>query len=141
MEIKLQLTKGDAHNLHDIPYRESACSLLFIARYTRPDIIFAVTLICTFLTKYTDVHWKAAKRLLCYTASTAYRVLFYTRNLKAPVLELYKDSDWGRDQIDGGSTSGVLLLLYGNPVAWSTEKQTHLALSMSEAYHIASLPV
>jgi len=85
------------------------------------------------------VHWKAAnsKRGLCYTASTTDRVLLYTRNLKAPVLEFYTDAAWGSDQIDGRSTSGVLLLLYGNPVAWSIEKQTNVALTTSEAEHIA----
>ena len=137
METKLKLTKGDANNLPDIPYRELVCSLLFIARYTRPDILFAVTLLCRFLTNYTEVHWKAVKRVLCYTASTTDRVLRYTRNVKAPALELYTDSDWGSDQIDGRSTSGVLLLLYGNPVTWSTEKQTNVALSTSEAEYIA----
>ena len=137
METKLKLTKGDANNLPDVPYRELVCSLLFIARYTRPDILFAVTLLCRFLTNYTEVHWKAAKRVLCYTASTTDRVLFYTRNVKAPALELYTDSDWGSDQIDGRSTSGVLLLLYGNPVTWSTDKQTNVALSTSEVEYIA----
>jgi hypothetical protein len=53
LETKLQLTKGDANNLPDIPYRELVCSLLFIARYTRPEIQFAVTLLCRFLTNYT----------------------------------------------------------------------------------------
>ena len=108
METKLKLAMGDANNLPDVPYRESGvCSLLFIARYTRPDILFVVTLLCRFLTNYTEVHWKAATRVLCYTASTTYRVLFYTPNVKAPALELYTDSDWGSDQIDGRSTTAV----------------------------------
>ena len=67
METKLKLTKGDVNNLPDGPYRDLVCSLLFIARYTRPDISFAVTLLCRFLTNYTEVHWKAAKRVLCYS--------------------------------------------------------------------------
>jgi len=137
METKLKLTKGDANNLPDVPYRELVCSLVFIARYPRPDTLFAVSLLCRFLTNYTEVHWKAAKRVLCYTASTTDRVLLYTQNLTAPVLELYTDSDWGSDQLDGRSTSGVLLLMYGNPVAWSTEKQTSVALSIREAEYIA----
>jgi len=113
METKLKLTKGDANNVRvpGEPYRELVCSLLFVARYTRPDIISAVTLLCRFLTNYTGVHWKAAKRVLCYTASTTNRVLFYTRNLKAPELKLYTDSDWGSDQIDGRSIPGVLCYL------------------------------
>ena len=137
MEAKLKLEKGDPLNLPDVPYRELVCSLLFIARYTRPDILFAVTLLCRFLTNYTEVHWKAAKRVLCYTVKTTDRMLIYKRNPKASPVEVYTDSDWGSDRIDGRSTSGVLILLYGNPVTWSTEKQTNVALSTSEAEYIA----
>jgi hypothetical protein len=44
---------------------------------------------------------------------------------------------WGSGQINGMSTSGVPLLLYGNPVTWSTEKQTHVVHSTSGAKYIA----
>ena len=137
MEAKLKLEKGDPQNLPDVPYRELVCSLLFIARYTRPDILFAVTLLCRFLTNYTEVHWKAAKRVLLYTLGTIHRVLRFTRNVDAPPVVVYTDSDWGSDRIDGRSTSGVLVLIYGNPATWSTEKQTNVALSTSEAEYIA----
>lgn len=136
MEAKLKLEKGDVNNLPDVPYRELVCSLLFIGRYTRPDVLFAVTILCRFLTCYTETHWKAAKRVLIYLKNTEDIGLVYTRNLKAPPLELYVDSDWGSDQIDGRSTSGVLINLYGNPVTWSSEKQSNVALSSSEAEYM-----
>ena len=130
-KLNLSLQKV-IQTIYMIYHTELVCSLLFIARYTRPDILFAITLLCRFLTNYTEVHWKAAKRVLCYTVSTTDRVLSFTRNQAAPALELYTDSDWDSDQIDGRSTSGVLILLYGNPVAWSTEKQANVALSKSD---------
>jgi hypothetical protein len=116
METRLKLTKGDSNSLPDFPYRELVCSLLFIARYTRPDILFPVTLLCRFLTNFTEVHWNAAKRVLCYLSRTTDWVLTYTRDLNAPILEIYTDSDWGSDQIDGRSTTGMIINLYGNPV-------------------------
>ena len=61
----------------------------------------------------------------------------FTRNVDAPPVVVYTDSDWGSDRIDGRSTSGVLVLIYGNPATWSTEKQTNVALSTSEAEYIA----
>ena len=137
METKLKLTKGDSNSLPDFPYRELVCSLLFIARYTRPDILFSVTLLCRFLTNFTEIHWNAAKRVLCYLSRTTDWVLTYTRDLNAPILEIYTDSDWGSDQIDGRSTTGLIINLYGNPVMWVTEKQTNTALSTSEAEYIA----
>ena len=69
--------------------------------------------------------------------STTDRGLKYTRNLEADPVVVYTDSDWGSDRIDGRSTSGVMILLYGNPITWSTEKQTNVALSTSEAEYIA----
>jgi len=36
-------------NPPDVPYQELVCSQLLIARYTRPDIVFADTLLCRFL--------------------------------------------------------------------------------------------
>jgi hypothetical protein len=136
MEAKLKLEKGDVNSLPNVPYRELVCSLLFIGRYTRPDILFAVTILCRFLTCFTEVHWKAAKRVLIYLKNTEDTILVYTRNPSAPPLELYVDSDWGSDQIDGRSTSGVLINLYGNPVIWSSEKQSNVALSTSEAEYM-----
>jgi hypothetical protein len=138
METKLKLTNGDLNNIPDVPYRELVCSLLFIARCTRPDISFAVTLLVRFLTNYTEAHLKAETWVLCYTASTTDRVLLYNRNLKAPVLEFHTYLDWGSDEIDGRSTYGVLLLVCGIPVAWSAGKRTHVALSKSEAEYIAN---
>ena len=61
MEAELKLTKGDSNNLPGVPYRELVCSLLFIARYTRPDILFAITLLCRFLANYTEVLGKLPK--------------------------------------------------------------------------------
>jgi len=113
------------------------CSLLFIARYTRPDILFAVTMLCRYLVCYTEIHWKAAKRVLIYLKNTMDITLVYTRNITARPLELYVDSDWGSDPVDGRSTSGVLIMLYGNPVTWSSEKQSNVALSTSEAEYMA----
>jgi hypothetical protein len=67
---------------------------------------------------------------------TEYCAKLETRNLEAPALERHTSLDWGCGQIDGRSTSDVLLLLYGNPVAKSTEKQTNVVISTGEAEHI-----
>ena len=88
------LRAGDPKNLPDVPYRGLVCALLFIARYTRPDIMFAVCFLCRYLSNYTDAHWKAAKRILIYLKNTTDIKLRYTRFPKAKPLEVYTDSDF-----------------------------------------------
>jgi hypothetical protein len=50
MEAKLNLIGGSKDNLPDVPYAQLVCALLFIARCTRPDILFPVTLLYRYLT-------------------------------------------------------------------------------------------
>ena len=143
MKAKLKLEPGDRDKLPDVPYRELVCSLLFIGRYTRPDILFAITMLCRFLTNYTTQHYKAATRVLVYLKNTLHIELTYTRNLKAKPLVLYIDSDWGGDMVDGRSTSDGIIYLYGTrpylrPYPYKTEKQTDNTLSATVA-HLGAL--
>ena len=48
-------------------------------------------------------------------------------------LQIYIDSDWGGDKETGRSTSGGIIFLYGNHVAWFCQKQSDVSLSTSEA--------
>ena len=53
METKVNLMAGPKDDLPDVPYAQLLCALLFIARCTRPDILFSVTFLCRYLTNYT----------------------------------------------------------------------------------------
>jgi hypothetical protein len=131
------LRAGDPKNLPDVPYRGLVCALLFIARYTRPDIMFAVCFLCRYLSNYTDAHWKAAKRILIYLKNTTDIKLKYTKIPNAKPLEVYTDSDWAGCQESRRSTSGGVIFAYGNPVAWYSEKQGCVTGSSSEAEYVA----
>ena len=50
----------------DIPYRELIGCLLYLARRTRPDKSFAVSILCRVTNDPTHSHWKAANRVLRY---------------------------------------------------------------------------
>lgn len=54
-----------------------------------------------------------------------------------PEIVTYVDSDWGGDTNDRKSVSGFLLKVFGNTVAWTTRKQSSVALSTTEAELIA----
>jgi hypothetical protein len=98
MEAKLNLMAGPKDDLPDLPYAQLVCALLFIARCTRPDILFAVTLLCRYLTSYTAPHFKAAIRVLTYLKCTMDFKLVYKLVPNVQPLEIYIDSDWGGDK-------------------------------------------
>jgi hypothetical protein len=50
----------------------------------------------------------------------------------------YCDADWAGDSSDARSTSGVLFMLANSAVQWSSQKQSNVACSSSEAEYIAA---
>jgi hypothetical protein len=133
MEHKLKLVQGDKYSLPDVPYRELVASLLFISRYTRPDIAYAVNVLCRAATWYTDDHWKAAIRVLKYLQHTKQHKLTYTRDRNENVLSIYLDSDYGGDTVDRKSTQGGVVLYHGNPIHWYCQKAKDIDQSSTEA--------
>ena len=81
MEAKLNIMAGPKDDLPDVPYAQLVCALLFIARCTRPDILFSVTLLCRYLTNYTAPHLKAAISVLTYLkCTTDFKLVYKTRS-------------------------------------------------------------
>jgi hypothetical protein len=133
MKPKLNIMAGPKEDLPDVPYAQLVCALLFISRCTRPDILFSVTLLCRYLTKYTSPHIKAAIRVLSYLNCTMDFKLVHKMTPDVQPLEIFIDSDWGGDKETGRSTAGGIIFLYGNPVTWFGQKQGDVSLSTSEA--------
>ena len=116
------------------PYPELVCAMLFIARYTRPDVLFHITYLCRFLTKYNRTHWKQAMNVLRYLKHTMEDIkLTYVLQPDAPTLSIYMDADWAGDPEDRKSTTGAIVFYHGNPVSWISQKQKTVSTSTSEA--------
>ena len=109
MEAKLDLPPGSKDDLPDVPYAQLVCALLFIARCTRLDILFSVTLLCKYLTNFTQPHFKAAIRILTYLKCTMDIKLVYKLTPNAQPLQNFIDSDWGGDKETGRSTAGGIM--------------------------------
>jgi histone deacetylase 1/2 len=134
MEAKLNLIAGLKNDLPDVPYAQLVCALLFIARCTRPNILFSVTFLCRYLTNYTTSHLKAAIRVLTYLkCAMDFKLSSRVPSSDVQPVETYIDSDWGGDKETGGSTASGVLFLYGNPVSWFCQKQDCVSHSTSEA--------
>lgn len=117
-------------------FKQMVGSLMYLTA-TRPDLMFAVSMISRFMSNPTELHYQAAKRVLRYIKGIMnYRILYTREGME--VLKGYTDSDYAGDVTDRKSTSGYVFMLSGGTVAWSSKKQPIVALSTTEAEYMAA---
>ena len=101
------------------------------------DISYAVQALSQYSLRPGPEHWTAVKRVfrylkgthtysINYTGKGETRLRAYYDNLR---LEGYSDADWGSNPDDRRSISGYAFLVGNAVVAWSSKKQTTVALS------------
>ncbi|CAL9029761.1 unnamed protein product, partial [Prunus brigantina] len=95
----------------------------FLGLATRPDIMFAASLLARYMHGPTKKHMGTAKRVLRYIQGT----LDYAFHLG------YCDSDWSGCEDDMRSTSGYAFHLGLRVFSWASIKQSSVALSTAEA--------
>ena len=134
MQLNLDLTKADESD-EEIPFRQIIGSLLFLARVTRPDIMFAVNRLAQFSSGFNEEHFYHAKQILRYLKGTQEFGLRYERGQMQ--LEGYTDADFASDRLDRKSTSGFAFFLGDSLISWTSEKQSIVSLSSTEAEYIA----
>ncbi len=73
---------------HDstVKYQELLGALLFISRFTRPDIAFAVNKLSRYFQCYEEKHMKAAKDVLRYLSTTALLGISFKKNTEVKFL-------------------------------------------------------
>ena len=135
-------------------YRSQVGSLNFFSQATRPDISFAVSILCRHLSTPNAACFRALKHLNSYLAHTPHLGLVYTSSNtkelsishittdKTPTtsdpikLKAYCDANWGGESVDNAkSTSGNLIYFGDNLISWSSKLQSTIALSSAEAEH------
>lgn len=122
-------------------YRSIVGGLLWIARCTRPDIMFATTQLCKYLTNPGIKHYDRAIRVLAYLNGTKdIGITFGIRNhpaiyMRRNELVVYTDASFD-DQEDSRSTSGNITYLNYGPIAWSCQTQSDVAQSSCESEYI-----
>lgn len=117
------------------PYCSLIGALLWLSNGTRPDITYAVNRRSSFMSNPTDVHWKAAQRVLIYARDTS--SLSITLGGHDLTLSGHSDSDWAEQREDRRSTTGFLFCLGSSPVSWKSRRQPTIALSSTEAEYMA----
>ena len=112
---------------------------MYLAIGMRPDIAYSVQRLAQFTQNPKPAHWTAVKRIFRYLKGTRTLGITYggSNELNNHELNIYCDADWASDA-DRKSISGYVLTLAGGAVAWSSKKQSTIALSTAEAEYVAA---
>ena len=136
MEPSLQLDRGDGILDPNIPYRRLVGILMWIARVSRPDIMYSVVYLAQFTNSYNETHFKHLKRIARYLHETQDFVLELApekRKDNKILVQVKTDSDWAADKNDRKSMSGACTFINGALFDLSAKKQTSVTTSSTEA--------
>jgi len=111
---------------------------MYLAVYTRPDIVYAVSVLSRFLSNPSPQHLKAADRILQYLKGTKHLGIVYGgANTPNSQLHGYCDADYAGDKAERKSVSGNTFFFAGGVISHSSKRQTTVALSTTEAEYYA----
>jgi len=122
-----------------VPYRELIGKLIYLAVATRPDISYAIGVLCRFVENPGPEHWGAAKRVLRYLKGSVGLKLVYSHSSCDDRFTTYSDADLSGNPDNSRSTGGFAILIGGGAVQWGSRLQPHVSLSSTESeYTVAS---
>jgi hypothetical protein len=117
-----------------VPYREALGKLIYLATVTRPDISYAVGVLCHFSEDPGKTHWLALKHILQYLQKmTNYKLIYGLPSDLEELFVTHSDADLGGNVDNSPSTSGFVLSIGGGAVMWSSRLQHHTSLSSTES--------
>jgi hypothetical protein len=122
-------------------FQSAVGQLMYIMLATRPDLAYPVGILARHASNPSPDHITALFHLLGYLRHTAYFALVFRKprsdELNPGLLEAYTDADWAGEEHSGRSTSGMVILKNGAPIAWSSKRQGCVSTSTMEAEYIA----
>lgn len=135
--VNEKLVKEDGgKKVDETLYRSLVGNLLYLTS-TRPDIMFASSLLSRFMHCPSHFHLGAGKRVLRYLQGTLNYGIKYYKNVNVK-LTGFCDSDWGGCVDDMKSTSGYAFSLGSGIFSWASKKQQTVAQSSAEAEYISA---
>ncbi|WMV09995.1 hypothetical protein MTR67_003380 [Solanum verrucosum] len=116
-------------------YRSVVGALQYVT-ITRPEISYAVNRVCQFMQSPTIAHWSAVKCILRYLKGSIHNGLLL-RPMSDFCLMAFSDAGWISDLDDSHSQHGFAIFYGGNLISWSSQKQTVVTRSSTEAEYCA----
>ena len=135
---KVQINDETSEPFSDITlYRGMIGTLFWIARTTRPDILYIVAVLAQYQQKPTLIHYGAAKHVMRYLAGTInYGIVLRNTNVKR--LIGYTDSSFANPMHALFSTTGFVITIGPALITWASKKQSFRVTSSAAAEYIAA---
>jgi hypothetical protein len=130
-------TDEEFEQVKHLDYPSLAGSILYAATVTRADLAFTAGLLCRYLSKWNEDHYKAAKHCLRYIRGTTDLCLEFDAAAAEHLVLGYADADWGGCLETRRSTTGYLFKTYGGIIGWKSKRQSTMALSTTQAEVLA----
>ena len=131
----MKLSKEDSSNSVNLTlYKSMVWSLIYLTA-TRPNLMYAISLISRFMETSKDSHWQVGKRIQRYVKGTKWFRILYIANNDFKFVG-YIDSDWAGSLDDRKSTSRYMFHMGLGEISWASKKQPIVAQSTSEAKYI-----
>ncbi|KAK1587599.1 hypothetical protein Q3G72_014626 [Acer saccharum] len=136
-ELGLKLAKdSEGKKVDNTLFKQIVGSLMYLTA-TRPDIIYAVSLISRYMECPDEYHLLAAKRVLRYLKGTIDFGILYKKEEGFDLIG-FSDSDYAGNLDDRRITSGYAFMMSSRDVSWSSKKQQVVTLSTTEAEFITT---
>ena len=140
MNQKEKLCKEDGADKVDEGYFRSLIGCLMYLTTTRPDILNAVSILSRFMQCGSELHLRAAKRVIRYIKGTSDFGVKFTRSKELKSVS-FSDGDWGGSIDDMRSTLGYCFAFGSSIFSWISKKQETVAQSTAEAEFVAAIAV
>jgi hypothetical protein len=111
-------------------------SLLYLARYTRPDILLVVSYLTTKSSKPNLQYYSKAKRILRYLIGTPNDGIFFSNNQNGNYLRGFVDASHGVHS-DAKGQGGMIITLGTAPIFCRSFKLKQICISSTESEIVA----
>jgi hypothetical protein len=128
-----------------LKYRSYLMTIMYVALRTRPDVLFAIGFLSSWMAKPPMEAWNSLFKVIGYLKANPSMQITYRKcgatgggsnNLFLDQLEIYVDASWCLDSTARGQ-SGMVLKLNGNTIFFRTSKQNIVTKSSTESEIVA----
>ncbi|GJT81854.1 hypothetical protein Tco_1056196 [Tanacetum coccineum] len=132
-------TPEEVKRMQNVPYASVVGSIMYVVRYTRPDVAFAQNITSRLQQNLGEPHCTAVKNILKYLRNNKDMFLVYGGNPEAELrVTCNYDTRFETDRDDIKSQTRYVFVLNGGAIDWKSSKESTILMSATEAEYIAA---